>query len=62
MTITISGWIGLIIGAVIGIALGIVCGVCISDQWWRKNVKTYSHLIPSMTEDKERLKRNEKRN
>ena len=56
---TIAAWIALIIGMCIGGTIGIIVGVCLSDQWWRKNVSKYSHLIPH-TETKNETKRGNK--
>lgn len=43
---SISAWIALIIGICIGGTIGVIVGISLSDQWWRKNVTKYSHLIP----------------
>ena len=56
---TIAAWIALIIGICMGGTIGVIVGVCLSDQWWRKNVSKYSHLIPH-TETKNETKRGNK--
>ena len=52
----LPAWIALIVGICIGGTLGIIVGVSLSDQWWRKNVSKYNHLIPH-TENKSEFKK-----